>query len=215
LELIAQLELEHQGLSGQDTDAFWHDACKWGGRLLAAAGVIGLILSGGTLPFVAIIGGLVSWLSSWFESKEEKRRKAVAKIMEQLGDTIDDQEKEVTENATEKFGESLENLIKSVQEYFELLEKGLSGQGKALSGVAREVRDAGLALEHAFAKRLVDWLEGSSGGVATEEVRKRIARTARALGKSFTIHVNGAVPDRGRLREIESLLGEQITIETI
>lgn len=216
LRLIAQLKNERFLFSEQDTDDTGKQALKIGGGILSAVCLISAFFlpafapALGVASFVLFIG---SQLSNFFKSREQKRREAVQNIKSSLNKQLEEQRRQVLQQAEEHFEQYCHSVSEMLNTYFEELAQGIEGMAEQLSNTQAKLANCENYLNRAYAKRIVDWACDQYEPLTDVGISKKIRKVNRVFGQEIQIVVTSGSPMKKSLDEIQQTLQEKISIQ--
>lgn len=209
MRLMGELKIGGDSLGEQDTSTLAKSIFNWGGVLLGAVGSFVLMFNpiGWVFIGVGLLSSFIAWL---FEDKATKRRNAVEKISASLLKSIRKQKKDIVAKAEKDFQEQTQAVSSHVAEYFDILVNGLQAIGKTLVNTHVELQQQALEINHAYAARVLEWVESNDDGVVPHGERPDILAVERDLGKYMTIRTRKTVSLRKDAETIRRVLQEDV-----
>jgi len=212
MELISRMKNISFSLKEQDSSSFLKNLFKWGGLLISLAGMVGTFIPP-LAPFawaITLAGTLINIISGLFTSRAEKRRKAVEKISNSLIEQLEKQEENVIEYCIAQLEDQERILENEVKSYFDSLIRGLYTIGREMN--AAEIRLSQIidTLNMAYAKRVIDWIEGNQNQLTSELINNDVKSVEREIGKEIKIYSKRRIKFRIGKEHINNVLQENV-----
>lgn len=217
MTLIEQVNARLDGhkLNEQDSSRWLHNTAKWGGSLLGLAGSV-LFVVGGSLAWPVTIGAIViGLLANVFSSKEEKKKKAVSAIASSLSSHLDEQSKQVIQDATTSFDKQSQATAELLREYFESTARRMKAVAKALSGAADHLTAQVEAMNRQFAARVLATVVPEASALTADDILPLIHRVEREVGKQMTIYVKRSLKLLDGWEKVSEVIQEQVCLQTV
>jgi uncharacterized tellurite resistance protein B-like protein len=208
-ELRLTVAFDAGGIRAKGAGWGWADfARKWTGKVLMVAGSIALYWT--PWGWAALgLGALVTLFNFFFKSREERRREAVARIAEQLRASAAEGRSKHIAGLTEALGRACDVLVDKVVGDLELLARSAEVVTEDIDATLVRVEDQRMALDLAFAARILAWSEDRDVGDAPpHDVRLTgVHRGARSL----QLYVREAPSVGARAASLEDVLQVDVT----
>jgi GTPase Era involved in 16S rRNA processing len=220
LALIEKVDarLNSHNLGKSDSSRSYRTPMKVGGGLLTLAGSVLLLVKGALASWawpVTIVGIVIGALSSVLSSKEEKKKKAVSAIVSSLSSHLDEQSKQVIQDATNSFDKQSQAMAKLLREYFESTARRVNAVAKALSGSADRLTAQVDAMNRQFAARVLATIVPEASALAVDDILPLIDRVEREVGQRMTIYVKRSVKLLDGWEKISEVIQEQVRLQTV
>lgn len=207
---IGALSAGEASLAGEQDTISYRGMMGIGGAVISIAGFAAVLGPVGWVGgvVIGIVGGLVSLVGSFLTSKAKKRRKAVAKIIDQLTEQVDDQTTAVLEKMDEALSQNVEEIAKAIRDYFGLLIGGLESVATPCEEQHGTLIDTVDKINEVFAHRILEWLKGD-----TNATLPSISRVEREPGVCMTIHTDAPLEHTQSIEAIRRVLQEELVLE--
>ncbi len=201
-------------LAEQDASTLARTVMKVAGIVLTVAGAVLSLMAAPLAPLVHIGAAIVRAISSLFQSEASKRAKAAQSIERSLRSQIDAYHKKLESETLKSLRSSAGQITQGYLEYFAGLAKTMESVSLLMAGTVAALRQASEDASHLFAKRVLDWTEGSSEPLSRPSVEQRIRGVDRQFGVFMTIKVNGRLRLKIDLDKLSKTLQEKVSFES-
>jgi len=214
LQLISQLGSNDFSFTEQDSNNF-RDFVRIGSSLLVIASAIITFFAPPVGLAIGIVSAVVSGIVGMFKSKDEKRREAVQNISTSLEAQLKTQKQNTLQQAQREFGKYSDSVTKNINIYFEELIAGLEAIATHLEEAKKKLSDSENYLNHAYAKRILDWCAGKHETLKDECINQTIATVERDFGRNMKIFTKSQVQQLKSLEDIKHILQEDISFSNL
>lgn len=214
LEIVAKLG---GGIffSTQDTDTILKDILTFVGIIMDVAASIARFFNPMLSFPMTIVSRVISLIANIFKSAETKHSEAVQNISNSLRTQLYEQKQRTLNDAKNSFDKSCDTVTENIHSYFEELIAQLEVFVTHLKTSEIELSKEANYLNHAYAKRIIDWYLDKNEPLTNENINKSIAKVERDFGRSIVIYTTFDLTTKKSEDIIKKVLQENVFIQSI